>query len=270
VVHDDRIPQTAPEFALAEGRVYHTLVSRKDHPASHHSQDASSLIEIDPHRRHLLVGDTPTDKGVLLPFGGLEIEWESDELPEPFRSINGDRISALGYHVIDCGHERYTEIHPPVAVAVHRPRAVLLPGSAAFEHNGPVEPLGTNVMVPGIITDVWANLSGGQALDCEKAAVHISARIGRPCVRQPTTAGQSFVFHIYLPPSPAHRLQQLGKTPAFVPNLHVSITDHPDAVRLGARRKVAIELRELKKSVPPKLYRKHLCDLETGAPCPAP
>ena len=243
-------PQTAPEFALAEGRVYHTLVARKDHPASHHSQDANSLIEIDPHLRHLLVHDTPTDKGVLLPFGGLEIEWEGLELPEPFRAVNGDRISALGYHVIDCGHEKYTEIHPPVAVAVHRPRAVLLPGAVAFADNGPVEPLGTNVIVPGIVTDIWANLRGGQALNCESAAIHISARIGPPlapvvpCVRQPTTAGKSFVFHIYLPPSPAHRLQQLGKTPAFVPNLHVSITDHPEAVRLGARRDVPVTIIE--------------------------
>lgn len=34
------------------------------------------------------------------------------------------------------------------------------------------------------------------------------------------------------------------------------------------RRKIALELQELKKSVPPALYRKYLCDLETGKPCP--
>jgi hypothetical protein len=36
------------------------------------------------------------------------------------------------------------------------------------------------------------------------------------------------------------------------------------------RRKIAQELKELKKSVPPALYRKYLCDLETGKVCPAP
>jgi hypothetical protein len=36
------------------------------------------------------------------------------------------------------------------------------------------------------------------------------------------------------------------------------------------RRKIALELQELKKSVPPALYRKYLCDLETGKPCPVP
>ena len=34
------------------------------------------------------------------------------------------------------------------------------------------------------------------------------------------------------------------------------------------RRKIALELQELKKSVPPALYKKYLCDLETGKPCP--
>jgi hypothetical protein len=36
------------------------------------------------------------------------------------------------------------------------------------------------------------------------------------------------------------------------------------------RRKIALELQELKKSVPPTLYQKYFCDLETGKPCPVP
>ena len=239
-------PQNAPVYALAEGRVYHTRVARKDHPASHRSNDANSLVELDPHLRHLLVPDTATDKSALLPFGGLEIEWETRELPEAFRSVQGDRISALGYHVIDCGHEKFTEIHPAIAVAVHRPRSVLLPTSVAFEHNGPVQPLGTRVNVPGIVTDVLVNLRGGQALDCENAAIHIPTRLGGlvvPCAKQPTTAGKTFDFHIYLPPSPAHRLQELGQTPAFLPNLHVSVIDHPNTP-LNARRDVPLTIVE--------------------------
>ena len=35
------------------------------------------------------------------------------------------------------------------------------------------------------------------------------------------------------------------------------------------RAKVAADLRKLKPSIPAALYQKHLCDLETGRPCPA-
>ena len=162
-----------PLYRLVEGRVYHTLVSRKDHPASHNSNDTNAFVELDPPFRRLLVDDTAEDKRSLLPFGGIEVEWEEREWPEAFRPVTGDRISALGFHVIDCGHEKYTELHPPIAVAVHRPRAVVLPARVRFQDNdSQPQPTGGNVVVPGIVTDLWASLRGGQALDCETASVH--------------------------------------------------------------------------------------------------
>jgi hypothetical protein len=238
-----------PPYELVEGRVYHTLVSRKDHPASHNSNDGNALVELDPPYRRLLVDDTPEDKGRLLPFGGLEVEWERDEWPEAFRPVDGDRISALGFHVIDCGHEKYTEIHPPIAVAVHRPRPVVLPATVRFQDTDPLpQRTGTNVVVPGIVTDLWASLRGGQALDCENAAIHQPVfttlpngiKVHSTCVKQPTTAGVTFDFNIFLPPNPADRLKEIGLTLPVRPGLFFAIQNHPEAAALGARSDVAV------------------------------
>jgi len=241
-----------PSYELAEGRVYHTLVSRKDHPSSHHSNDVNALVEIDPLYRRLLVDDTPEDKGVLLPFGGLEIEWETKEWPEAFRPVSGDRISALGFHVIDCGHGQYTEIHPPIAVAVHRPRPVVLPAHVKFQDADPVvQPTGANVVVPGIVTDLWVSLRGGQALDCDKASAHQpvlrtlpNGLPFRPCVQQPTTNGVNFDFNIYLPQNPADRLKDIGLTLPVRPGLFFDIQNHPEAAALGARSDVSMTVLE--------------------------
>jgi hypothetical protein len=232
-----------PPYELVEGRVYHTLVSRKDHPASHHSNDTDAFVELDPPFRRLLVDDTAEDKGRLLPFGGLEIEWEEREWPEAFRPVAGDRISALGFHVIDCGHEKYTELHPPIAVAVHRPAAVELPGVVKIQDDKPPQPTGTNVVVPGIVTDLWASLRGGQALDCQQASVHQpvfttlpnGSRIHNTCVKQPTAAGVNFDFNIFLPENPEDRLKERGLKLKVRPALFFDIQNHPDAAALGAR-----------------------------------
>lgn len=242
-----------PPYKLAEGRVYHTLVSRKDHPASHHSNDANAFVELDPPFRRLLVDDTAEDKGSLLPFGGIEVEWEEREWPEAFRPVTGDRISALGFHVIDCGHEKYTELHPPIAVAVHRPRAVVLPARVRFQDNDPQpQPTGGNVVVPGIVTDLWASLRGGQALDCETASLHQPVfttlpnglKIHATCVKQPTTNGVNFDFNIFLPPNPADRLREIGLTLPVRPALFFDIQNHPDAAALGARSDVGVTVLE--------------------------
>ena len=238
-----------PPYKLVEGRVYHTLVSRKDHPASHNSNDTNALVEVDPPFQRLLVDDTAVDKGSLLPFGGLEVEWENNEWPEAFRPVTGDRISALGFLVIDCGHEKYTELHPPIAVAVHRPRAVVLPARVRFgDTDSQTQPTGTNVVVPGIVTDVWASLRGGQALDCENASLHqpvlTTTGSGVPshltCVKQPTTSGVNFEFNIYLPPNPADRLKEIGLALPVRPALFFDIQNHPEAAALGARSDIGV------------------------------
>ena len=249
----DVFDPATPLYRLVEGRVYHTLVSRKDHPASHHSNDANAFVELDPPFRRLLVDDTAEDKGSLLPFGGIEVEWEEREWPEAFRPVTGDRISALGFHVIDCGHEKYTELHPPIAVAVHRPRAVVLPARVRFQDNDPqTQPTGSNVVVPGVVTDLWASLRGGQALDCDSASLHQPVfttlpnglKVHATCVKQPTTNGVNFDFNVFLPPNPADRLREIGLTLPVRPALFFDIQNHPDAAALGARSDVGVTVLE--------------------------
>jgi len=253
-----------PPYTLVEGRVYHTGVSRKDHPASHNSNDANPMVEVDPPFRHLLVDDSPEDKGELLPFGGLQIEWERDEWPEAFRPVQGDRISALGFHAIDCGHGKYTELHPPIAVAVHRPGPVVLPPRLRFQDTDILfRSTGRNVVVPGIITDLWANLRGGQALDCNNAALHQpvftpgpnGAPVHLTCVKQPTTAGQVFEFRIFLPQNPIDRLKEIGVRLPVRPGLYFAIQNHPEAGALRASSNVSVRVVERHTSGPTPFVR---------------
>lgn len=249
----DTFDPATPLYKVVEGRVYHALVSRKDHPASHHSNDTNAFVEVDPPFRHLLVDDTPEDRSTLLPVGGMEVEWEEREWPEAFRPVTGDRISALGFHVIDCGHDKYTEIHPAIAVAVHRPRAVVLPARVRFQDSdAQTQPTGGNVVVPGIVTDLWASLRGGQALDCDAASLHQPVfttlpnglKVHATCVKQPTTNGVNFEFNIFLPENPVDRLRDLGLTLPVRPALFFDIQNHPDAAALGARSDVGVTVVE--------------------------
>jgi hypothetical protein len=140
-----------------------------------------------------------------------------------------------------------------VAIAVHRPRPVVLPARVKFQDTDPqTQPTGTNVVVPAIVTDVWASLRGGQALDCEGASVHQPVFTTLPngikahltCVRQPTTAGVNFDFNIFLPPNPADRLKEIGLTLPVRPGLFFDIQNHPEAAVLGARSDLGVTVLE--------------------------
>ncbi|HEY6262628.1 MAG TPA: hypothetical protein VIW47_13600 [Nitrospiraceae bacterium] len=261
-----------PAYELAEGRVYHSNIAGADNPYAHIDNDHNAQIELDPHYRNLLVDDSPEDKTPnFLPFGGLEIEWEFPDFPDAFRPIEGDRMSVLGYHIVDCGHEDYhTEIHPPIAVAVHRPRAVKLPEKFQYARNqsgnpvGPVQPIGSNVYVPGIVTDIWVNLNGGMMLDRVAAGLHQPSD-ANPSVGQPTTAGVQFRFKVYLPPSPTFLLKQVMSVP-FEPALFVQVQDHPLAASLGAATPLPIKEveRHLDGPSPYLLYTLALSPLSPG------
>ncbi|GJG88861.1 hypothetical protein tb265_40420 [Gemmatimonadetes bacterium T265] len=188
--------------------------------------------------RRLLTVGTADDLGAVgLPVGGLEVEWEWSQWAEGFRPIAGDRISALGYHVIDCGHAINSEIHPPIAVAVQRPLPVLLPPTTALERGQPPVPIGTNVYVPGVITDVFVHLDGGDILACRDNSLHQSRRIPRnnpvgittPCVAQPDGLGVPFTFHVYLPVNPQRIVRGLAGGSPPVPALYTAVVDAPEA-----------------------------------------
>jgi hypothetical protein len=194
----------------------------------------------------------------------VEVEWERGALPETFRPTQGDRVSAIGYWVYDCGHGGKTEIHPPVLLATHRPRAIALPLSAGA---------GANVYVPGIVTDIFVSREAGGVTDCTSTGLDqkfdptkpFFDGHGRPILRcLPDAEGFSsnpinriFEFNIYLPRSPQAIMAAVGKTAPEVPlylegcRLNGSLGLEPvcELVSVGRARylKVRIDLRTYNK-----------------------
>ena len=170
------------DYVVGEGEVKNSRVARKDWARDHNSHDVNIHFETDrPY--HYLVSTVPESADA--PYE-LEAEWERDDYPEFFWPTVGDRVSVFGYWNHDCAHEGfYTEIHPAVGVATHRARPVELPAS---------EGLGDNVVVPGIVSDVWFNRDGGETTeDCSQQGLH-----------QPG-AGNSIIPAQYCLPVPVHR-----------------------------------------------------------------
>jgi hypothetical protein len=201
---------SANDYELLEGKVEKSRISRKDNPLNHDSQDHLVHVRPDPLYRRLL-----RDQQQL-----IETEWERNHLPEPFRATPGDRISVFGFWILDCGHDGPTEIHPPVGVAVQRPRAVAIPSTKLFPlpNDDDVTPtiqdtVGTNVYVPGIVTDVWFNRQAGEITNnCSTTGLHQPGHyVNTPqgvvgvqgaCIRSPHSLDRIFSFRVYLPPRP--------------------------------------------------------------------
>jgi hypothetical protein len=200
------------DYRLMEGLVRHSRVSRKDSFLNHGSQDFNFYVQPDPPFRNLLF--EPSDPGH--PPTELEIEWERDSLPERYRPTRGDRVSVFGHWIYDCSHENHAEIHPPVGVAVHRPRPIRIPESKTFPEFGG-QGAGSNVYVPGIITDVFFSTDGGDLVDCStdtglKNADFTTLPNGTqaPTCIPPPSLDRIFEFDIYLPRDPRLVLQDAG------------------------------------------------------------
>ena len=200
----------ANDYELLEGKVEKSRISRKDNLLNHDSQDHLVHVRPDPLYRRLLRDDQQV----------LEVEWERNHLPESFRATPGDRISVFGFWILDCGHDGPTEIHPPVGIAVQRPRAVAIPSTTLFPlpNSDDVTPtiqdtVGTNVYVPGIVTDIWFNRQAGEVTNnCSTTGLHQPGHyVNTPqglvgvqgaCIRSPASLDRIFSFRVYLPPRP--------------------------------------------------------------------
>jgi hypothetical protein len=211
-------PWSGPaDYKLLEGVVHKSKVATTDNNFNHESMDWNSDVEPDPRYRRLLSSQSSLDE--------VEVEWERDHLPEMFRPTQDDRVSVVGYWIYDCAHSAKTEIHPPALLAVHRPRPIRLPSSAGF---------GSNVYIPGIVTDIWVNQDAGEVTsNCSSTGLHqqnhsskpfVDAQ-GRPILRcLPKSEGFSrnpinrvYEFNIYLPRSPQAVMATLGKNAPEVP-----------------------------------------------------
>lgn len=206
----------ASDYKLLEGKVVESSVSSSDSFLNHDSNDWDMGVVPHPWSRWLMgVGQTD-----------MAVEWERAFLPERMRPTEGDWVSAIGYWIYDCDHSEKTEIHPPVLLATQRPRAIALPTSAGA---------GSNVYVPGIVTDIWVNQKAGDITGaCASTGLHQQVDPTKPFLVDqqgnllprclPNSEGFStnpinriFTFNIYLPRSPQAIMSAIGKTSPPVP-----------------------------------------------------
>jgi len=196
----------ANDYKLLDGKVVSSVVSSSDSFLNHHSNDWDMGVEPHPRSRWLM-GPGQNEIGV---------EWERQYFPERVRPTEGDWISAIGYWIYDCDHEKKTEIHPPVLLATQRARAIKLPESAGA---------GSDIYVPGIVTDIWVNARAGDITGaCARTGLHDAASnpILDRCLpdsgeNSPNPIKRVYNFNIYLPRSPKAVMAAIGQTAPSVP-----------------------------------------------------
>lgn len=221
-------------YKSLEGYVEKSWVAVADDLLNHDSNDVGFEVLPDPPFRSLSNGNK----------AHMDVEWETGAFPERFRPISGDRISAFGFWILDCGHKPNSEIHPPVGVAVHRPRPILIPPGQVFSFNFPDgvvnSTAGNNVYVPGILTDLWFNRNPGEITrNCSDTGLHqpascnpaypacapnCAAFLYGPCIEGKVPMNRIYEFNIYLPRNPAVIARDQGVN-APTPPLYVKISN---------------------------------------------
>jgi hypothetical protein len=211
------------DYQTLEGWVAWSRASDEDNELNHSSHDVDFFVLPDPRLTHLLPAD--------LSQPGVEVEWERNEIREFNWPSFGDRVSIFGYWVHDCGHAPFDlEIHPPVGVVVQRARPILIPKERQFTFT-PCSPesklpcpavqnsLGTDVIVPGIVSDIFFSRHGGDLKEsCDTTTLHQPAQpvpihpIPGPCIGGSSSLNRTFEFNIYLPTDPRIVQARLGRT----------------------------------------------------------
>lgn len=207
----------ADDYVWLEGAVVKANVAGKDGEINHITHDLDFAVDPDP-----------TFQGVANRVT-VGVEWETGSFPDATRPLPGDRISPYGFHVWDCDHDDILEIHPPVVTAVQRPRPIAIPESLG---------LGSNIYVPGIVTDIYANKTAGEitsnrSLSGLHQPGHYDFLIvpvpGAPIENpHPLDRTGGFVFNVYLPPNPAKLMAEGGRTAAPAP-LYCVVGNQPCA-----------------------------------------
>jgi hypothetical protein len=229
------------DYKMLEGTVGGSHVAGSDNFLNHDSQDWNLDVHPDAPFRNLLNADANAEE--------IEVEWETNHLPEAMRPSLGDRVSMFGYQILDCGHgeageeeegeseESYrTEIHPPVLFAVHRAASFAVPSDVKLDldRDGAAnESVGSNVYVAGVVSDVWANANAGEILDDSSATgLHQPSTSGWTSgdkISGPSNLRRSYTFNVYLPKSPQVVAKEWGKTDAKPAPLYFGVKRHPDA-----------------------------------------
>ena len=200
------------DYQRVDGLVVASRVSAQDNALNHTNwgdvHDMNPVVQPFPSYGNMMQADQDE----------MEIEWENSQWPEVLRPAAGDILSSWGFWIHDCGHPPFsTEIHPPVGVAVQRARPISIPSTAQVSYTGGPSPVGQNVIVPGIISDLWFNTEGGQITRCaNRYGLHQPPILALPAATRPLVCigrepiARSYTFDIYLPPSPQVVLQRAG------------------------------------------------------------
>jgi hypothetical protein len=213
----------ANDYKTVEGEVLSSHISAADDFLNHDSQDHNWIVKPDA---PFLPLKQPASRDEM------EMELETNHLPRELRPTSGDRAATIGYWIFDCGHEFQTEIHPAVGLAVQRPRYVQVPPS--FHPPGFPNGMGSNITVPGVVTDVQFNPHSGEITnDCSTTGLHqppvtatvtvgnpphqVQVKADGPCIREPHPLNRRFTFNVYLPRNPQLRARELGLDPPAVP-----------------------------------------------------
>jgi hypothetical protein len=211
------------DYRLVEGPVNWSRVADLDNFLNHNSEDFEWKVIPDAPYRGLAQGEDPTR---------LKSEWERNSLPDRFQPTPGegdhlpDRVSSYGFWIIDCGHPNHlnTEMHPPVGLAVQRPRPVQIPET--FRAPGFPNGFGSNIWVPGVVADIWFNADSGGSGDCRhRTSLHQPfPRLPFPfdCLGNLHPLNRQFTFNVYLPRSPQQLARALGRNAPPVP-LYISL-----------------------------------------------
>ncbi len=227
------------DYRKLEGSVVKSHIAVHDNFLNHHSHDVNLAVLADPPFRNLISTEPEFENELL-----MGVEWEVGSFPERFRPLYGDRVSVFGFWILDCGHPPfYSELHPPVGLAVHRPRPIPIPSSQVFTFEFPDGTVsataGNNVFVPGILTDLWFNRNPGEITsNCSDTGLHQPGScfqcnppnpncppwIGGDCIEGGVPIGRIYEFNIYLPRNPAVVARAQGlNTPT--PPLYVNIAN---------------------------------------------
>jgi hypothetical protein len=250
---------TPDDYRQLDGLVVESRVSRMDDPLNHGwrgpiFQDTNYHVVPDPHYRDLLFEEFDPDNPQA-----IEVEWERGSIPERYRPTVGDRVSVFGHWVVECAHDLRPEIHPPVGIAVHRPRPIRIPNDAKFDVLGG-QVAGTGIYVPGIITDMYFSKDGGDLVDCDTDTGLANAEpvpgpngtLAPGCVPQPSL-DRVFEFDVYLPRNPQVTMRQAGfdvpPVPLYIQRDKVTgdpepaIEVRPDSEGIPAYLHVTLDLR---------------------------
>ena len=227
------------DYKLLEGVVYKAHIAVQDDFLDHDTHDVDFNIIPDKRYNNLVSSDSLHDE-----HGQMAVEWESGSFPERFRPTTGDRVSVFGFWILDCGHPPYyTEIHPPVGIAVDRPRPIPIPSGKFFNFefsDGTVSStVGNNVYVPGIRTELWFNRHSGENTRCGATSLHQPGRcnscnppqqgcppwLGGACIQAPLPINRVYDFNIYLPRNPAVNGREQGLSDPPTPPLYFAVSN---------------------------------------------